>query len=84
LHGVASFSKVAGDYGIPEEESGADRVKASENSGNSVEPPTVCGAQIVDIPVEVEQEEGEEDKPDYIRCVDISPTLMLQTKKMYV
>lgn len=67
--------KVAGEHGVAEEE-GVSGEKAGEEKSSQL---SVCGAFITEIPVSVVEEQ---EKPDYIRCLDLPLSIILEAKKM--
>ena len=78
---------VAGEYGVPEDAEGEDKDKEAGADKGDDEPLAVGGAFVTEVPpaekegAEEEEEEEEEFKPEYISCVDIPLSDILEVKK---
>ena len=76
---------VAGEYGVPEDAEGEDKDKEAGADKGDDEPLAVGGAFVTEVPPAekegAEEEEEEEFKPEYISCVDIPLSDILEVKK---
>ena len=75
---------VAGEHGVPEDVEGEDKDKEEGADKGDDEPLAVGGAFVTEVPPaekEGAEEEEEESKPEYISCVDIPLSDILEVKK---
>ena len=74
---------VAGEHGVPEDAEGEDKDKEEGADKGDDEPLAVGGAFVTEMPPAEKEgaEEEEESKPEYISCVDIPLSDILEVKK---